>query len=129
MSVTFDITTTFDATYCIVCGEQFALTESRTKALRRSHDWFYCPNGCRIHFTGETQEQRLRRELTEAQDEGTRLSNNLERANRSRAALRGQVTKIKRRIGKGVCPCCRRQFANLRRHMGNKHPDWSEEVS
>ena len=48
-------------------------------------------------------------------------------ANRSRAALKGQVTKIKRRVGKGICPCCRRNFANLRDHMEDEHPDWSEE--
>lgn len=27
------------------------------------------------------------------------------------------------RVGKGVCPCCKRSFTNLRRHMTTKHPD------
>lgn len=45
---------------------------------------------------------------------------------RSRNAYKGQVTKVKNRVSKGVCPCCNRYFKNLHRHMENKHPDYAE---
>ena len=96
--------------------------------MRRTKNWFYCPNGHRIHFTGESDETRLRRELNNEREENNHLRYRIDHANRSRAALRGQVTKIKRRVGKGICPCCRRNFANLKRHMEGQHPNWSEEL-
>lgn len=37
---------------------------------------------------------------------------------------RGQLTKLKRRVSNGVCPCCNRSFADLHRHMTEKHPDY-----
>ena len=127
MSVTYEIATTFEPTHCEPCGVQFALTETMYKRLRRTHDTFYCPNGCQIQYYGETQEQKLRRLLDSANSRSTDLSHRLDYANRSRAALRGQVTKIKRRVSKGICPCCRRNFANLKRHMEGQHPNWREE--
>ena len=39
------------------------------------------------------------------------------------AAARGQVTKMRNRVGNGVCPCCNRTFVNLQRHMASKHPE------
>ena len=99
MSVTFEIETTFEPTHCVPCGVQFALTRSMERKLRRTKNWFYCPNGHRIHFTGESDETRLRRELEAERRENNDLYYRLDHANRSRAALRGQVTKIKRRVG------------------------------
>ena len=41
-----------------------------------------------------------------------------------RHAAKGQISKLKKRASAGVCPCCNRSFQNLRRHMGNKHPEF-----
>lgn len=30
-----------------------------------------------------------------------------------------------RRIAAGVCPCCRRSFTDLARHMSSQHPDYA----
>ena len=128
MSVTYTTVTTFEPTHC-ECGVQFALTQSMYRHLKRSQDWFYCPNGCHIHYTGDSVEQQLRRELDTGRKEKRALRYRLDHANRSRAALKGQVAKIKRRISKGVCPCCRRNFANLQEHMAGQHPNWREESS
>ena len=46
---------------------------------------------------------------------------------RSRSAIKGQLTRAKRRISKGVCPCCNRTFQNLANHISEKHPDYSEQ--
>ncbi len=43
-------------------------------------------------------------------------------------ALRGVVTRTKKRIANGTCPCCTRTFTNLARHIAAKHPDYVEAV-
>lgn len=127
MSVTYEIATTFEPLSCGSCGVQFAMTETMYKKLRRNKKYFYCTNGCHIHFYTESDEERLRRQLDSEREENRGLSYRLDHANRSRAALRGQVTKIKRRVGNGVCPCCDRSFQDLKRHMEGQHPNWREE--
>lgn len=126
MSVIFDITTTFEPQVCGSCGVQFALTETMFKKLKRNKKFFYCVNGCYIHFYGESEEERLGKALTYERARVSQKQEQLQQVNRSRAALKGQVTKIKRRIGRGICPCCSRTFVNLGRHMSLKHPDWRE---
>jgi hypothetical protein len=37
-------------------------------------------------------------------------------------AAKGTVTRLRHRVAKGVCPCCKRSFLNLARHMHSKHP-------
>ena len=48
-----------------------------------------------------------------------------EGAERRASAARGQVTKLKNRAAAGVCPCCNRQFQNLKNHMATKHPEFN----
>lgn len=50
----------------------------------------------------------------------------LESERRAHAATKGQLTKTKKRIANGVCPCCNRSFANLERHMAGQHPDYPQ---
>ena len=38
-------------------------------------------------------------------------------------------TRLKNRVGKGVCPCCNRSFANLKRHMASQHPEFAGDES
>jgi uncharacterized protein (UPF0212 family) len=40
--------------------------------------------------------------------------------------LKTQLKKVHVRVGHGVCPCCNRSFAQLRRHMAAKHPEYAE---
>jgi hypothetical protein len=34
------------------------------------------------------------------------------------------MTRIKKRVAAGVCPCCNRSFKDLARHMAGQHPDY-----
>jgi len=43
-------------------------------------------------------------------------------------AIRGELTKLKKRVTNGVCPCCHRSFQNLRRHMATKHPNEAKDA-
>ena len=127
MTTIFEVATTYVAIECGGCGTPFAMSQEFYDRRRRDHKNWYCPMGCVRHYSGESKEQRFRRELETERRENHDLRYRIDHANRSRAALKGQVTKIKRRVGKGICPCCRRNFANLKRHMEGQHPNWREE--
>lgn len=98
---------------------------------------FFCGYGHgQVFAEGETEEQKLRRErdrltqrLAEKDDEITRQRDLREAAERRTAAARGQVTKIKNRVGHGVCPCCNRTFSDLARHMATKHADYAQQAA
>lgn len=117
---------------CYKCHVVFGMTVEHDDLCRKRGGEFYCPNGHSQHYT-ETEIQRLEKSLTVANKQRdialldrNRWRTNHEQKARSLAATKGVVTKIKRRVGKGVCPCCNRNFKDLRTHMEGQHPDWSE---
>lgn len=97
--------------------------------------FFHCPNGHSRHFS-ESAADRLRKErdrlaqkVAEKDDEIRHQREIAEAAERRSSAARGQITKLKNRVGRGVCPCCNRTFENLARHMGTKHPTFAAEAA
>lgn len=117
----------FKTTECCSCGVVIALPAEFHFNRRRDHKLFYCPSGHGQHFTGETEEEKLKKKLAEREAELARARAAAETKDRANAALRGQITKTKRRVAAGVCPCCNRSFVALGRHMTTKHPDWKEQ--
>lgn len=124
------ITTSFRFYDCWVCGIPFGLSVGFVEAATRQHKGFNCPNGCDLRF-GKSKADKLREELNSEMDRRVRAERRADRnyeltqtLERSRSALRGQVTKIKKRVGRGVCPCCNRHFTDIERHMKSKHPDF-----
>lgn len=118
---------------CCSCGISFCMTEDMQNRRRDDGKSFFCPNGHSQSYTESTVD-RLRKEL-EAKDKlllrEKELSASYRRtkdtAMRSAAASRGAITKLKKRINHGVCPCCQRAFKQLAAHMKAKHPDFLKE--
>lgn len=113
---------------CGKCGCFFQVSEKFNSDKRASKDIFYCPNGHRRAYV-ESEADKLRRErdrltqrLAQKDDEIKELEN------RRRSAV-GQITRMRNRIGRGVCPCCNRSFADLRRHIESKHPTFMAEAA
>jgi hypothetical protein len=126
--VSITVGTTYETLDCPVCGLFFAITEEFEKRRRDDGKGFYCPNGHSMSY-GDTVRDQLRRE----KDRVAMLRSNLDQVRadraaieRSRAAVRGQLTKVKKRVANGVCPCCNRSFPDLSAHMSTKHPDYVE---
>lgn len=117
---------------CGQCGCLFGLSSKHDGELRRSGHTFYCPNGhCRTY--GETEAERLKAALARKEEALTRsaarvqeLHAEKEQVERQLHAAQGVVTRTKRRISGGACPCCKRSFQNLARHMKAKHPAYAE---
>lgn len=100
---------------------------------RNDHKTFYCPSGHPQSYQGESEAEKFRRErdrlaqrIAERDDDLKRQRERAEAAERRSAAARGQITKIKNRVGHGICPCCNRTFENLHRHMTTQHPTFAE---
>ncbi len=117
---------TYQTLKCWVCGCQFAIDTDvyHNRASRGEPIW--CPIGCKLG-TGEARSVKLERELATARTRIIQLKESRERAQRSAIALRGVVTRTKRRIASGKCACCEKTFANLGEHMRERHPDYGEE--
>jgi len=111
---------------CGECGVHFCVTGPFHRERRERKLAWHCPNGHQRVY-GETDAERLKRELAAKEQELAREREQVARRDRALAASRGQLTKIKNRIQNGVCPCCRRSFQNLMRHMSTQHPDWKEQ--
>lgn len=115
------------------CGLVFAVPSFWQQRKRRTHADFYCPNGHVQRYTTKSDAEKLRDELAaqKAETERVRASRDEEArirrgVERQLTATRGVVTRTKRRVGHGVCPCCNRSFAALGRHMATKHPEYAD---
>lgn len=121
---------------CPTCGFTWWVAETFRDRRRGDGRTFYCPSGGHTLSYRETEVDRLNKQLAMAQGrlsqaEGTitHLRDQYDSAQRSRAALKGQVTQMRKRVGNGVCPCCSRTFKDLARHMSGQHPDFAEAAS
>jgi hypothetical protein len=124
---------------CYTCKSEIWLPDALYEAAQhgRGKVEFFCPYGhAQVFAVGETEEQKLRRErdrltqrLAEKDDEIRRQRELREGTERQLSATRGVVTRIKNRVGHGVCPCCNRTFQDLSRHMSSKHPTYAAEAA
>lgn len=117
-----EYTATLTTEECCNCGMMFAMPEDYRAKKVKNKTLFYCPAGHAQSYIGETFERKLENERRRA----AAAEGRAERLEYRRRAAVGQVTKIKNRISRGVCPCCNRTFQDLARHMQSKHPDYSE---
>lgn len=123
----------FEEQSCPNCGVRFGVPVEFTANRRKDTRTFYCPNGHPMSYR-ESEADMLRRERDRLkQNEAwyeARLRESqasIDLAERRIAAAKGQVTKLKNRASKGVCPCCNRHFTNLERHMHSQHPGFASE--
>lgn len=120
----------FEYHTCGGCGVTWGLARSFVEQRRADGKTWYCPNGHHWHFTlGKSTAEKLREE----REETARLRARLDQERAHARALKGVVTKTKKRlvateqrVANGVCPCCNRSFKQLQRHMKAKHPDYIE---
>lgn len=106
---------------CCNCGIVFAMPESLYRRAKENNEvYFHCPNGHPQHYS-KTEIQRLREKLDEQTREATRQSERALMAEKQAALAEVKLSNLKKRVKAGVCPCCKRSFQNLKRHMVTKH--------
>lgn len=126
MTVTLEVD--FSTINCLHCGMIFAVPGRWQKERRRDHKDFWCP-GCRgsMCYPGKSNEEKLRAEIAHEREISAARAEQVRRKEYQYRAAKGQLTKFKKRVGKGVCPCCNRHFKNLAQHMESQHPDLLED--
>lgn len=129
----FTDTTTYRVVCCYKCSVTFGMPMGLYLARKNDHEMFWCPNGHEQGFVAESEADQLRRELKAEQDRVAAWKQLEESASRravaaehSRRVVKGHLTRIKRRVAAGVCPCCQRTFKNLADHMKGQHPEFAE---
>lgn len=123
------------AHWCNGCGMPYGLPSDFLKDRQRDGKSWTCPNGCvRLYRKTESEKEneRLTAELDAARSLAERESRRRNRAEAQarlseyqRRAAKGQLTKTKKRIAAGVCPCCNRTFQNVARHIAGQHPHYA----
>lgn len=115
---------------CPTCGVDFAVPPRFLRARREDKRDFHCPNGHTLSFHESTAE-RLRRELDAQKKAAEQARYETVAARNARDAALARAEKaetagrrLKQRAAGGACPCCKRSFTNLRRHVATKHPEF-----
>ena len=135
MTATLTYTGELTITSCW-CGIKLAVPESLyRKAQNDSRFAIHCPLGHEfVYRKSEADRQRERAERAEREAKFARASRDAawdqaRAAERSAAAYKGHVTRLRNRIADGICPVdgCRRNFANVKGHIERMHPDWAHE--
>lgn len=110
---------------CGACGVEFYVPDHFYTERRQTKKHWHCPNG-HIRVFRESEADELRRERDRLKQQLAQKDDEIARKEMERRAAVGQVTRLKNRAAKGVCPCCNRHFTNLERHMATKHPTYTE---
>lgn len=118
---------------CAQCAMSFGVPARFESDRRSDHAIFYCPAGHSLTFNGPSKEEILQRKLAEREALIERRNKELEverrkteQARNSARSYKGKATELKNRVRNGVCPCCRRHFTNLHRHMQGQHPNFGK---
>ncbi len=83
---------------CCNCHVVFAITEEWQAALRKCHNWFYCPAGHVQHYTGESDEEKLKRELLTEQKRVADRQSIIQRLDDMNTAQRRTIRRLKKAI-------------------------------
>lgn len=117
---------------CCRCGMVFGVPANMQERYRNTHETFYCPAGHGQSYSGPSEAEQLRKQLEIAEQNNRTLTARVrfevdqrEGAERNLKATKRELTRTKKRVSNGVCPCCNRSFAQLARHMQTKHPDYA----
>ena len=117
----------FTTTTCCVCSAPIIIEKDQMRQLRESHVSFFCLRGHSQHFAGETDKEKLERALAAERKRREWAEATSTHLRRSRDVIQGKAKALRERISNGVCPCCKRTFQNLQRHMKSKHPAFTKE--
>lgn len=107
---------------CGSCHVRFAVPSDFDRRGRQYNLNVWCPCCGHGMCYGEEEVAKLRAALAREEGRSASFRADAEKAEARRRAEKAAKTKLKKRIAGGVCPCCKRTFQNLQRHMAGQHP-------
>lgn len=126
MGFPLQVTVTLEPKECPSCGTVFGVVSAVYQRYKNNGQAIRCTNpkcAWDSMVIQETEAMRLQKKLDSEVQARRWVEQSLAAEKNSHAATKGTLTKIRKRVHNGVCPCCNRTFANLARHMKTKHPD------
>lgn len=108
---------------CWSCGVNFAVQRSYAANLKAKEKTFHCPNGCRLSW-GESEATILRRERDLLKQRIAQKDDEMRAARERLEKQQKQYRRLEKRTAAGTCPCCKRTFSNMSRHMASQHPEF-----
>jgi len=127
-----------DVVECSSCGITYAIPSSLHASMKKYHGdtdsgWkTFCPMGHTWWYVGETAVEKVERKLRDERARAGRIAAQRDQAladrdytKRRLSATRGVLTKTKKSVAAGACPCCGKTYQHLARHMHAKHPDYA----
>ncbi len=119
---------------CGICGGTYALSKRYVGIKREQGGSWTCPY-CKTGWGYSESEIDKLKEQLDAQKNATKnqrlrkeeLFNECEKLKRSRNGMKGVLRREQNRLARvknGTCPCCKRHFKNLERHMKGQHPNF-----
>jgi hypothetical protein len=111
---------------CGECGVFFWVTPEFYRERRERKLGWHCPNGHGRVF-GTSKVDELKEQLQAERESRENLEFELLAQKGALKAERARVTRLKKRVANGVCPCCHRSFVQLTRHMSTQHPKYGKE--
>lgn len=110
------------------CGHVTYLSADHVRARREDHRSYFCSTcGRSNYFPAESDVERERRLRTAAEEQRDTLRERNQETKRQLSAQKAAATRLKNRVGRGVCPCCNRTFRHLQKHMRTKHPEFADQ--
>jgi hypothetical protein len=111
---------------CYSCGTPFPIEPNRNRALLDTGDEFYCPNGHGQVYRNSAKKRMelLLQQVKDLEVDKKFYKEEAEYKARQLSATKGVLTRTKNRIAKGICPCCKRSFVQLQKHMEGQHPEY-----
>lgn len=123
---------------CPGCGGVYAISAEWKAEARRLGSFkqcWTCPYCKTERGYGENVAARQQNEIERLKADATRQADELRRVREERdhhwierKKTLTRLVNLKARVSNGVCPCCRRSFENLQRHMATKHPAYAAPV-
>jgi hypothetical protein len=133
MGTIIAVRTELETVQCGVCGGLYAICAKYKEKKREEGGFWNCPY-CKTSWGYNKEGTELEKSRREAESLRNRLTREMQSHDQTRAELdyterrrraeKAAKTRIQNRVKAGVCPCCKRSFANLREHMKDKHPDY-----
>lgn len=124
MGYALPITVEMSDMTCGKCGIAFAVPETWRQEKQKNGGSWYCPNGCCRAYR-ESDTDKLKKRLAEERERHERTIARLNEAQASEARTAKKLKLQQKRHAAGTCPCCKRTFQQLARHMVTKHPGYS----
>lgn len=109
---------------CCACDITYAVPEAFKNKRLQDGQLFYCPSGHAQSYT-ESENKTLRRQVEQLQAKLTHERDQRLAAEAEAARTAQEAQRTRTRVANGVCPCCKRSFANVARHMKGQHPNYA----